>query len=238
MRTLYKISFLWALGALWTGVGMSLPAQTLIYDNTENDLLTRFNTGTYEVGNEILLAGTARYLTYFSFEYWGLNAGSATAPSFSQPITATLTFYEMNGAPVSDYPSPGTSLFSESFSVPSPTSRSTFVFTAGSDFDAGGLFIPTSDMTWSVQFSGMGVSDTVGVDIYAPPTVGSAYGDYWQNDGTAISPSWVLLTNSVPMDFAAEMYANENVPEPSMLALSLAGGLGILTLVRRLRRKE
>jgi len=93
-------------------------------------------------------------------------------------------------------------------------------------------------MTWSIQFSGMGATDAVGVDIYGPPTVGQAYGDYWQNDGTVLSPSLVLLTNTVPMDFAAQMYANQNIPEPSVLVLSLAGGLGILTLVRRLRRRE
>ncbi|MGD0258841.1 MAG: hypothetical protein ABSD29_03355 [Verrucomicrobiota bacterium] len=235
MRTLGKTRLFLAIGALWAGSVVPLSAQTVIYSNTNTDLATRLNTGTYEAGNEILLAGTARYLTYFSFEYWG----TASSSSFSAPITATLTFYQMNGPLVSGYPSPGTSFFSESFSVPGPTPRSTFIFTPASDFPGGQpLFIPTSDMTWSIQFSGMGATDAVGVDIYGPPTVGQAYGDYWQNDGTVLSPSWVLLTNTVPMDFAAQMYANQNIPEPSVLVLSLAGGLGILTLVRRLRRRE
>jgi hypothetical protein len=237
MRTLYKTTLFLAVGAFCMGIGTSLRAQTTIFDNSVNDLVTRFNPGTYQVGDEILLAGTARYLTYFSFEYWGTSGGSDTAPSFSAPITATVTFYENDGSPFNGYATPGTSFFSESFSVSAPTPRKTFIFTAGTDFASGGLFIPTSDMTWSVQFSGMGATDDVGVDIYAPPTVGSDYPDYWQNDGTAISPSWVLLTNTVPMDFAALMQANETVPEPSSLALLLAGGLGILTLARRLRHK-
>ena len=39
------------------------------------------------------------------------------------------------------------------------------------------------------------------------------------------------MTNSVPMDFAARL---EGVPEPSIFALWLVGGLGILPLARRL----
>jgi hypothetical protein len=224
----------WAVGGLLTGTGVPVWAQQVIYNDSTNDLVTRFNPGTYQVGNEIILAGDARYLTTFSFEFFGTNTASLT--SFSQPITCTLTFYQMNPSVLyNGYPTPGTSFFSESFSVPSPTDRSTFVFTAGVDFPSGGLFIPTSDMTWTVQFEGMGATDTVGVDLYFPATVGQNYGDYWQNDGTLLSPSWVLLTNTVPMGFGAYM---EAVPEPSNFVLPLAGGLGILSLVRRLRRKE
>jgi hypothetical protein len=235
MRTLYKTTLFLAVGAFCLGIGTSLRAQTTIFDNSVNDLVTRFNPGTYEVGDEILLASPAdRYLTSFSFEYWGTSGGSDTAPSFSAPITATVTFYENDGTPYHGYNTPGTSFFTESFLVPGPTSRSTFVFTPASDFPGGlPLFIPTSDMTWSVQFSGMGATDSVGVDIYSPPVIGSDYPDYWQNDGTG----WTLQTNTVPMDFAARFDANATIPEPSTLALSLAGGLGLLTLARRLRHK-
>jgi hypothetical protein len=86
-------------------------------------------------------------------------------------------------------------------------------------------------MTWSVQFSGMSGADSVGIDIYSPPTVGAEvgdFGDYWDFSGPT------LLTNTVPMDFAAKF---EAVPEPSTMILSLCGGLGILTLACRLRRK-
>jgi hypothetical protein len=80
----------------------------------------------------------------------------------------------------------------------------------------------------------MGAGDAVGVDLYSPPIVGSevgSFGDYWQYDG-----GWSLLTNSIgPMDFGATMQAT---PEPSSLALSILGGLGLLIAMRRFRRSE
>ena len=79
----------------------------------------------------------------------------------------------------------------------------------------------------------MGAGDSVGVDLYSPPVVGSEvgdFGDYWQYNG-----GWTLLTNSIgPMDFGAVM----QTPEPSSLTLSILGGLGILIAARRFRRKE
>jgi hypothetical protein len=211
-------------------IGLALPLRaTTIYDNSSNDLLTRFNPGTNEVGDEILLAGTERYLTNFSFEFWGANTASPT--SFAGAVEAQVRFYENNGPNFNGYATPGTMFWSSGwFSVPSPTDRSTFVFTEGADFPVGGLFLPSTDMTWSVQFEGMGATDSVGVDIYSPPTVGQDYPDYWENDG-----GWQLLTNSVPMDFAARMDAS--IPEPSVATLAILGGLGILGIATRLRRK-
>ena len=50
----------------------------LVYDNSVNDLVTRFDTGTNEVGNEIILAGTERYLEGFSYEFWSTNLTGAS----------------------------------------------------------------------------------------------------------------------------------------------------------------
>jgi hypothetical protein len=230
MRITVKASASLVIGLLW--VGSVLPVRaTTIYDNSINDLVHRFNPSTVEVGDEILLASTERYLTNFSFEFWGENAVHSN--SFSGTITARVRFYENNGTPFNGYATPGTTPFYDSgwFSVPSPTDRNTFVFTAGSDFPSWGLFLPTSDMTWSVQFQGMGAGDSVGLDIYSPPVVGQSYPDYWENNG-----GWVLLTNGVPMDFASKMEAM--VPEPSAMALSCIGGLVMLVLSRRLRQKN
>ena len=230
MKTLASIRASLVIGLLGLGFGLRLQAQTLIFDNSENDLLTRFNPGTVEVGDEIILAGTDRYLTQFSFEYWGVNTDHPL--TFQGDVEARVTFYLNDGnPPFNGYPTPGTVLYQSAFFPVTPTDRSTLVFTAGSDgIPDGGLFLPSSDITWSVQFEGMEGSDSVGVDIYSPPVVGSDYPDYWANDG-----GWALLTNTVPMDFAAQMYANATIPEPSSLVLSLLGGVGLLTFVRRLR---
>jgi hypothetical protein len=242
MRKLTRVSLLLIIVALWAGSAMPLSAQTVIFNNTANDLLTRFNPGPTEVGNEIRLApspSTPWYLTTFSFEFWGTNTASPGNVSFAGPVTAEVRFYQNNGSPVNGYASPGATAFYDSGPISlasigaAPTARGTLMFTAGSDFPSSGLLIPTSDMTWTVQFRGMRQTDSVGVDLYSPATVGQTYEDYW-----AYNPyysSWTLYTNSVPMSFGAYMVG---VPEPSTLSLSLLGGMGILALARRLRRKD
>jgi hypothetical protein len=188
---------------VWVAAVHAAPlwAASCIYGNSSNDLMIRFNPGTLEVGDEILLAGTERYLTYFDFEFWGTNASHPA--SFSGPVEARVRFYQNNGAPYNGYASPGTSFYDSGwFSVGSPTARSTLIFTAGSDFPSGGLFIPVDGTTWSVQFQGMAAEDFVGVDLYSPPVIGMSYPDYWENNG-----GWRLQTNVVPMDFGARMYA-------------------------------
>ena len=61
----------------WTIVATASRAGAdTIYDNSKNDLLTRFNPGNLEVGDEIVLAGSARYLTNFAFEFWAENPSS------------------------------------------------------------------------------------------------------------------------------------------------------------------
>jgi hypothetical protein len=234
MRNSIKLSVLWVVGVLLVTISLPLRAVTPIFDNSVNDKLYRFNPGTLEVGDEILLASTERYLKYFDFEFWGTN--TLNDYSFAGAVQARVRFYENTGTPFNGYPSPGPTPFFDSgwFSVGAPTDRSTIIFTDQSDFPAGGLFLPSSDMTWSVQFQGMGATDSVGVDIYSPPVVGWDYPDYWESSGG----TWQLLTNGVPMDFAARFYANQQVPEPSSAALSALGGLAILVFAYRVRRKK
>jgi hypothetical protein len=229
-----------AIGVLCFGLAMPLSATT-IFSNTNNDSFIRFNPGLLEVGDQILLASTERYLTNFSFEYWGQN--SIHMNSFSGNIQARVQFYLNTGPLFNGYASPSATAFYTSpfFSIPTPTDRSVFNFSsAGGDFAPRGLLIPTpgvvgDSMTWSVQFVGMGAGDSVGLDIFSPPTVGQDYPDYWQNNGFG---NWQLMTNSVAttMNFAARLDAT--VPEPSVLALSIFGGLSLLVVARRLRRLE
>ncbi len=210
-----------------------------IYDNSVNDLVTRFNPGTAEIGDQIQLAGTERYLTQFDFEYYGEN--TVTPLAFAGPVQARVRFYENNGALVSGYASPGTAFFDSGwFGGFGTTPRSTLVFTAGSDFAAAGLFIPTSTITWSVQFAGMVGTDSVGVDIYNPPVTGSSVPaagmqDFWQDSGSG----WQLLTNTVPMNFGARFFATADpVPEPSAVPLTAFGSCLAWLISRRSRAKQ
>ncbi len=231
MKNSLSIRACLTLSILCYGLSLPLLADSVIFDNSTHDLVTRFNPGTLQVGDEILLAPGERFLTSFSFEYWGANTDHPD--SFSGAIQARVQFYLNDGGLFNGYASPGTSFYDSGwFSVPRPTERNTFIFAAGRDnIPEYGLFMPVeSNMTWTVQFEGMGAGDSVGVDLYSSPSVGRDYPDYWQYKGG----SWALMTNSVAMDFAARMEAT--IPEPSAVVLSIIGGLGLLILVRRLRR--
>jgi hypothetical protein len=219
--------------ACLTGATLQLSGAT-IYDNSVNDLNLRFNPGTFQVGNEITLAGSERILTNFSFEFWGTNTASPGNVTFAGSVMAEVRFYLNDGTNFNGYATPGTMFYDSGlFAVTTPTARSTFNFTAPSDF-GGGLLIPASTITWTVQFSGMGGTDSVGLDLYSPPVVGSNFSDYWENQGNG----WALKTNSLSssMSFASRFEAT--VPEPSALALSLLGGFGLFIAAGRLRRKR
>jgi len=214
--------------ALIALLAMNAPAAT-IFDNSSNDLLTRLDAANREIGDQIVLAGSERYLTRFAFEYYGLNTASPVAFAGAN-VEARVRFYENNGPGLPGEEAPGTSFYDSGwFSVGTPTERSTFVFSAGSDFPSTGLFIPVNEMTWSVQFQGLGLTDQLGVDIYGPATIGLTSPDYWANNGG----TWSLLANGSPMNFAAIL---EAVPEPSSVTLLVLGGLGLFAARSRVRK--
>ena len=238
MKTFIKASFLLTIVVLWAGSAVPLWASTpvTIFDNTTHDLSVRFDPGTLQVGDQIIMDTAtpwARYMTDFSFGYYGVSYNLNNPLQFTGNVQAQVQFYLNDGSTFNGYAMPGTSFWTSPWFTVGPTPRSTFNFTAGSDnIPVGGLFLPTSEFTWTVQFSGMTAGDVVGLDLFSPPSVGQDYKDYWQNNG-----GWQLMTNGAvsSMDFAARIQA---VPEPSTITFSILGGLTILTLARRLRRKE
>ena len=245
-KTLGKIVFS-SIGALWFGLAGPLPAQTgpFIFDNSVNDLNSRFSTINYQVGDEITLAGTARHMTHFDFEYSDTGNNLTT---FAGDVQAPVRFYLNDGTPVRGYTSPGTLLWDSGWILNSrelyplvPTDehpyRRTIDFTGADSPDGAPLFIPADSMTWTTQFRGtVPGTDDLGVDRYLLPVASGEvgdFGDYWQNDGMG----WDLLTNgAAKIDFGARMYAT--IAEPSAAALSILGGLGVLIALRRFRRKE
>lgn len=200
----------------------------IVYNNSTNYVM-RFDPGLAEVGDEIILAGTARTVTTFVFEYWGVNLSGATAQ---------LRFYANDGTNAPAGPSifvPESLLFeSDPFAI-SSTTGATLVF---DETELGGGVVVPDSFTWSVQFFGTddGVGESAGVNIYSPPTVGGNYLEYWDNAG---SFDWQYRTitvdgTNVPASFGALV---EAVPEPSACLLGLLGGLAILGWNQRSRRQ-
>lgn len=189
---------------------VNAPVEQVVYDNTVNDLLLRFDLAGLEAGDEIILAESADDLVRFSFEFWGEGPGGG---AFEGDVQVRTRFYRNNGVmTASGYPAPGTVLFDSGFFPISATPRATLVY-AGEDFRSLALVplatpLPAS-FTWSVQFSGLGPNDRAGIDLYSPPVIGWSYPDYWENDyWLNAGDEWVLKTNSIaPIDFAARFEA-------------------------------
>jgi len=202
-------------------------AQLVVYDNSVNDLTGRFNPGTVEVGDQIVLQGSSPtdVPTKFSFEYYQVNGANAAGSGG----LAEITFYANDGALYNGYATPGTVLWnSGTFSI-GGTTRATMEFGAS---DLASFVGPLpSTLTWSIKFSGLTTGERAGLDLYSPAVVGQNYVDYWYNHPV---DGWQLLEfpGGVPdISFAAVM----EVPEPSEFAVAL--GLGALAFGVFRRRK-
>ena len=99
-------------------------------------------------------------------------------------MTVRLRFYANDGTNFNGYPTPGTLLYDsgEFWLGTGTTPRATVIY---DEFDLWlyALYplmdaLPSS-FTWTVQFSGLGAHDQVGVDLYSPPVIGQSYGDFW-----------------------------------------------------------
>ena len=242
MKNLLKNSGWLAIGAL--ALSLSARADVLLQNNT-TDLLTRFSDGALEFGNQINLANGG-YITNFSFEYYAGGAGGAGSAFTSHDVGVTVRWYLNDSATLyNGYATPGTLIYTSSSFI-NPTARLTLNYSSsGGDFPlngwptgpGGATGVPTTrTLTWTVQFTGLGAGDSAGVDLYSGAPAGSMFVDYWQNNGTTASPNWELLQDSTgrPITIGQD-WMGTAVPEPSILALSLMGGLGLLTAVRRFR---
>jgi hypothetical protein len=224
---------LWSVGSAC--VAAFFAAQSahaeLVFDNSTTDLFKRFNPGSVEVGDEIILAGGARVVTNFVFQYYG--------EGFDGDESARVRFYANDGPPSSGASRPQSLLYdSGPFSI-SATPRSTLVFdlatlAAGNLVNLAPGFAMPNSFTWSVQFYNLNnnVGYQAGVDLYNPPTTGWDYNSYWDNDPML---GWLLKTNAtLAMNFGARV---EAVPEPNAIALGVGGALLVLLFRAGLRRK-
>ena len=202
----------------------------VVYDNSTTDLHVRYNPGSHEVGDEIVLAPGANYVTNFQFQYWGTFSGTAQA---------RVRFYANDGTNSPAGPLvPNSLLFDSDWFNIDPTTRSTLIFdqtalTAGNAMNLSGA-VPDS-FTWSVQFQNV-TGGGAGVDLYNPPSVGNNYMEFWDNAGLSDwhYSSLVIDGTNGPANFAARVSA---VPEPTALWFGLAGGLAALVLRHYARRR-
>src|SRR5688500_19074757 len=92
------------------------PAE-IIYDNSTT-FEDSFNDSRLETGDEVNVAGTARFITGFAFEYF-----AEFTPTGDE--TARVRFYEMNGTPgANPFATPGTLFYdSGTFGISSEIGR-------------------------------------------------------------------------------------------------------------------
>jgi hypothetical protein len=230
MKTVGKIAA--AIAILLTGFAGEA---AVIYNNSTTRLgNTRFDTGTREVGDEVRLTQTDlanRMLSRFSFEYYATNASGSLA---SSTISVTVRLYANNsGSYFNGYTTPGTVLWqSLPFSIGTSGTAASVLDFSFAEVGSGTIQLPSTNLTWSVQFSNLGAGDQVGLSLYTPPTVGQNYSDYWERTITG----WQLYTNSgAIMSFGATI---EAIPEPQVAYLVGIGGLLGLALGRRFMRKS
>jgi hypothetical protein len=162
----------------------------IVYDNSSN-FEGLFNDSKLESGDEVTLAGTARLITEFAFEYYG--EFSATGDE-----TARVRFYKMDGAPGENpFATPGTLLYeSSAFSLQSGYRTVTISDLA--------LFVPGDTFMWSVEFSGVTEQESVGLLYYDPPTVGSSDAYFWEEENGVWS---AVATDDAGNNFGARVTA-------------------------------
>lgn len=198
-------------------IGAVTPGSSLIYDNTAAASYLGFSFPTdLEYGDEVNFAGNRRALTDISFEY---NANIIT---FDLSEKVRFKLYNNDGASGA----PGTVLYDSNTDAPGGIQ----VFNGINHVDIGGLNLKVPDkLTFSVQFTGLGIGESAGLTMYDPPTVGKvlaggvigSFDDFWENS----SGTWTLFRfpNGNPAgNFGARFSA---IPEASTVTYAILGGL-------------
>lgn len=233
-----KSELRWKIAGLLAGLAVVLGARAdIVYDNTTPaNYQGTFLASTNEYGDEISLAGTARLVVAFLFEYFG-----DFVPSGDEKVRFRI--YAQDGQPYPPYPKylePGTVLYDSGFLAIS-TNVNTIPLLIPK------LLVPNT-FTYTVQFVGLTQvpGDRAGLMIYDPPTVGAelppymgktiigSYPDFWK----LVDGQWGLYSfgGHPPANFGAQVIAL--VPEPSTITLGVlaaAGWLGCRAARRRWR---
>ncbi len=177
-----KLLSLFAVGSM----AGAFAASEVIFDNTDNYLI-QYNETILESGDEVQFAGNSRVIDYFAFEYF---AKLTATPSGNEK--GRVRFYLNDGA-VGDNPSPtpGTLLYdSGTFNIASGVQSIEI-----SDLN---VFVPADSMTWTVEFTGLSATETAGVLLYDPPSVGKSGNYLWQKETNVwMAVAYDGLTNNL-----------------------------------------
>jgi hypothetical protein len=190
---------------------------SIVYDNSTTDLNRTYGANGVEFGDEITLAGTDRVVNDFKFEYFlGASAsGNETAQLMLRANDGPLITRTLPDNSTVQIPSPGTILYT------SP------VLSLQSGFqtaDATGFSVTVPDtFTWTVTLNGIETGEVAGLRLYNPPTVGSSFADFWQNNNGTWN-TYLFDNGATPANFAARVSAVP-VPEPTTIAYALLAGL-------------
>lgn len=187
----------------------------IVYSNIttdRGDTLAYAVNGFTQIGDTITLAGTDRYATQATVQFFNAGTNSGT-------FSATLRLFNI-GSPVgsqigTDYvldliaaPLSGQTGFNVAFTVPGVLVPDDLIFT----------------VSVSNQSSGVNI---LGLDYYEPPTIGSS------NSATAIANTGAsFITASSTYNLFFELQA-ETVPEPATIGISAAALAGLLLLRRK-----
>lgn len=244
MKKLFLKSLV-AGAAMVVAGSVAVRADVLYQNNTTQtgNILTGFVNG-QQIGEEIWLGVlTPEYLTNFSFEYYSPDA------SWSGTVSADVRFYMNDGTPTNGFYTPNTPFYdSGNIAFPNPlASTGGLTNSLVADFALSDLLFPPiggsgldpnmalpTNFTFTVTFSGLTGTESVGLPIFQPPTVGANFGDYWYD----ASGNWELLTNSVPVAFGAVFNGSPTpTPEPTVLGLAALGGAALALFARRRQRR-
>lgn len=145
---------------------VSASAQEIVYDNTKT-FLDRYAGEAGEFGDWLILAGTARVLTDIQFEYFGdfsqqgdelakvrIYANEKAYDLYRREPTTVL--YESGYFPIN----PGYS--SKHLSVPN-------------------VLLP-DEVTFTIEFGGIAETETAGLLLYSPPSVGRSFNEFWRRN--------------------------------------------------------
>ncbi len=153
--------------------------EELVYDNGSNDLAQAVEVDGAEVGASITLGGTARYLSQMSFGYWGTNSEQT---NFQGNVSVRVRLYAQDGLTNADSGTiePGTVLYD---SGELPVAATTNGSVALNEFQLSAALPLTNalpeQLTWSMQFDGLGSNDAAGLMWFGPAVVGQVGSGYW-----------------------------------------------------------